>query len=626
MDVQRSKHEEIVSQLKKDIFRLEEFSDSQQEQALKMEEEKAMAVKGMKELKYEVESERQSHEVEVNILSRKLENAENDTIKLERQMAEERKLIRDGYDAKLLAAEKEAESKISALQDELVDVKADQTSLQSQLSQTEEKLVNQKKEFIRKSSDALAKLEGKHMEKTRATKAKHKTEVEKLHEEIIGCERRERKLQFQLDSSSSKLETQVIQLRDLQLNEADYRRAISALETSEAQHLSELSNLQANVSKLQEDITHMKSAAVAYKNKISSLNEELQKEAEFEEYFSQQSSSRRSSTSSESSRHGDIISKMKVQLAELQKVLISKSAQDLQDEEERHGAELINALISNSSALDADVKKLRKGISAERQSHLQVCSQKDELLHSLKADRDRQSKCTMKLVTSVSEGIISQITSLQRHCGQSLERFTTNLDEVLLNLSSIDKSLKEKDLRHTGALHSLLSDLDLTHAEITRHKAEISYLQQELEKSHHNLDELNESQEQLQRSKDQEMHELRSKLEQAESVVSSDVVSSRHVKVDAGSGQVISEHHEDPTKNEQLEEVIHSLNSEIEQLRQAERHTKITTEDANRRRIEKEREMKQCEQELESLQRIARELELKLTKEVRVVRVIVYIK
>lgn len=616
LDLQQRKHEEIVTQLKQEIFRLEEFSESQQEQALKMEEEKAMVIKSLKALKYEIESERQSHDVEVNILSRKLENAENDVAKISKDLkriAEERKLIQEDYEAQLSRAERKAESKISTLQSKLQDANAEHSSLQLKLSQLKEKLETQKKEFIRKSSDALAKLESKHIEQTKATRSKHKIIVENLHQELHAREEREKKLRDKLDNSSDELEAKVGQFQDMQIKEVAYKRKILAFETTEGQYINEVSELQGNITKLQAEISHMKSAAVAYRSRISDLKAEFQKDSDFN--YSSLSNSRRSPTASESSKHGEIFTKIKEQLGELQKVLESTTSSG--NGQNFLELELLDRLASNSSALEAEVQRMRQGMSAERLSHTQVCTQKDELLHKLQAVKDLQKNLITGLVAGTSEGIASQMDSLQSNCKVSLVRYSSQLEDALLKLAGIAKSLQDKDISHASALGIMLSDLDHKHKEINSCMAEISHLQQELETSHHSLSELTESQEQLQREREKEMHELQSKLEQAQSSVR---VSSRHVKVDAGSGQVISEHNESPTRQQELiqkEKLIRSLHSEIEQLKQAERLANLSTDEVNRKLLDKEREVKQTKLEVESLHRRTRQLELKLELQAR---------
>jgi chromosome segregation ATPase len=520
LDLQRKEHEEVVTQLKREIFRLEDFSESQQEQALKMEEEKAMAVQRLKELQYEIESERKSHEVEVNILSRKLDNAENDTARLDqdlKKMAKEQKLLQLNYEAKLSKAENE----VSALQSQLQHANAtisNQSSLQSELSHMKERLETQKKEFIRKSSDALAKLEGKHMEQTKAVKSKHRTVVESLQNEIGASKQRERKLVNKLDRSSSELEKKENQVRELQISAEAARKKISVFETGQAQHISEMSALQNSITLLQAEISQMKSAEVAHDNKISSLKAQLQKDFEF------------------------------------------------------------------SSLSDK-----------------QTISQKDEMLRIMKTEKEIRSRIISELITGISEGITGQIDTLQSSCRESLVKYRGQLDRALLDLTSITKTLTDKDTMHMSVLD--------------KYQAEIDHLQEKLKTSHHNLDELNESREQLQTMRDREIDELRSKLEQAlksENLVPSDTVSSRHITVDAGSGQVISGHHDTPTKQQELQEIIHTLNGEIEQLRQAEKLSMITTEETNQMLLEREEEIRQAKLEIECLHRKTHELELEL--------------
>lgn len=621
---ERIKHQEIVTQLKEEIFRLEEFSESQQEQALKIEEEKSQISDQLKKLKYELESERKSHEVEVNILSCKIENTERDVTKLESDLKvlnEEQRLLQQNYESKLSSAEKNAELKIFALQSEIQSISSnisEQSVLQSELLQIKKQLEREKQ----KSSHALAKLEIKHLQETEAIKTKHNTLVEKLHEELSAFEEREKNLKQKLDSSSSELEVIASQLQSLHKKETAFKKQISAFQGSEAKYRTEVSQLKSDVTKLQGEISHMKSAAVAYKNKISSLKAELQRDSELDVLL--QSSSRRSSSTSESSRYDEIITKMRIQLEELQKVLESKSGSNEHDGERHPAAELINKLITNSSALNAEVLRMRQGISAERLSHLQVCSQKDEILHKLQAEKEKQSSLIKRLAVDISEDISSQMSTLQTNCGQSIFGCRVKLDEALLKLASIGKALKDRDHRHASALDTLFSDLDHSHNEISNYKEEINRLQLELEVSHQSLDESQDQLTRLHSDKEAETDDLKLQLEQAlkqtksPDSVPSDIVSSRNVKVDADSGQVIAEHEDSQTRDEvllQKEETIHKLKDEIEQLKLSERHMKLMNEEANRKVAEKEWDVKQTQQAVNSLQRKSKELETKLDQQ-----------
>lgn len=581
---------------------MEEFSESQEELALKLEEDKAQISEELRDLKYEIESERQSHEVEVNILTRKIENAENDVKKLEsslKQLKDEHLQYQQDFKAKLLSAEKKAEMEKSALQNEIEHFSSNQSALQSELLQLKQQNKSQKQYLVQKSSDAMAK-----------QKARHDTVVEKLNSRLSAFEQREETL---LD----KLEEKAKQVQAQHEREATLKQQISAFEVSEIAHQTEVSQLKSNITKLESEISQMKSAAVVYKNKISSLKAELMKDTELDDFLSLQSSSRRSSSSPDSSRHSEIIRNMKMQLGELQKWVGSKS-----DEEGGQANELINKLVASSSALEAEMQRMRRGFSAERLSHKEMCSEKDQNLQSLQAERRKQSNLVRDLAIAVSQDMTSQMTSLESNCSKSMLGCGIKLDDALSKLASISQSLSERDSRHAGQIHSLLSALDQSHGEVSSSRGEIDRLQVELEKSNQNLDMLNKSQEYLERlhrDKDTEMDELKSKLEQlrresSADRVTSDVLSSRHIKVDEDSGQVIAEHEEGQTRDEALlekEEIIHALREELEQLKQAENHSKLVIEDVkiNRRLFEKEEE---SEQIIQSLQRRISELESNL--------------
>ena len=619
LDIERRRHEEIVALLKQDNARLEEFAENQQDQVLKLEEEKSQVTGVLKELKYELESERKSHEVEVNILSRKLENAENEVAKLE----EEQRLLREDFEVKFLSARAKAETDISTLQGNLQSAISDQNALQKEISELKGKLETQKRESLRKSSSAIAMLENKHKEQSRAIKERHTAVVEKLQEKLNASVKRERSIKHKLEKSSGELKALLDQLHE---KEDSYEKQISTLEASNVKYLAEVSQLKTDCTKLQGEISQMKTAAIAYKNKISSLKAELQRESDFEDYPSLPISSRRSSTSSESSRHGEIISKMKLQLEELQNVLETKSANGQQTGEISE-FELINKLIANSSALDAEVQKMRRGISAERLAHLQICAQKDENFYGLQVENETQQKLIKGLTLKVSEEINSKMNTLQSECSHFILGCRTKLDGVMLQLATIAKSLKDANLQHSTEISTLSTNLDQSRNEIQIYRDKLDRLHLELETTRHNLSELSESQDQLiriQQDKDLEMDELRSRLEQIMEINHSVDVERApttffgNIKVDADSGQVIADHEEAQTREELLllkEETILSLRNELEQLKEAERHVRVLNEEANRKLIEREREMKKTKQEAEILRIKTAELESKLKQQ-----------
>ena len=606
-------HSERVAQLKDQLARLEEFGTSQQDLAIRLKEEKTQMKKECIELQYSLTSERKSHEVEVNILSRKLENAENDVIKLEsnlEQMKEERMHSKKQYESKLASAQKNAELEVAALKDELLHISSDYSTLNAQLK---EKLDSQKEELTQESSDAIAMLEDRHAKQIEAVKSKHDAIAKKLHEDLNAMEHREKVLQDKLSSSTKELKIVKSQLDDLHEREETFNIQITELEAKEAMYVSEISQLKADTVKLQEEVMQMKSAAVVYKNKISSLKAELQKETEYDNFSPLQSNSRRSSTSSTSSKHGEIITKMRSQLEELQKVLESKAVND-EDNRKRQDfpeIDLIHKLLSDSTALDTEVQKMRRKMSAERLSHLQECSQKDENFRNLQVEKDRQSMVIKGFASDLSRHMFSQMETFLSTGNDSISKSTFKIDEAILKLTTIYGSLKDRDTSHMDAL---LSNLNQPHHEINSYKDEIDRLQSELETSHQDLDELSQSKDQLtrlHRAQSAEIDKLRLKLQQ----VSSDNFSSLSVKVDADSSQVIADQDESQTRDEvilQKDETIHALENELEVLKHTERRIRALNEEAYQKISDREKEIRET---MESLQRQARELKLKLEQQ-----------
>ncbi len=597
LDEERKKHQEVVDQLKSQLFRLEEFSENQQDQVLKLEEENASIKRKWTDKHYSLESERKSHEVEVNILSRKLDNAENELAKLESDM-------KNTHESSLLL-----ESKVADLKRHLFEKELEFSSLSVQLQTVTGDFQRQRKEITQKSLDDLSELEVKNAAQIKEIELNHDGQVKKLLREQSASECHEMLLKDKLEDSSNKREVLASELRNLSEKETACRGLIEALQAKELEYISEVSGLKNDISILQ---GRMKSVTAVYKSKLSSLKAEVRRENDLDDFMS---NSRRSSTSSDTSRHDDIITNMRSQLEELQKVHENKIAGDDPNEEMQSPPEskLIELLLFNNSALDLEVNKMRRGISAERLSHMQICSQKDEKLRSAMEERKEESEEIKKMGMMTFGNISCQLDALQRDCNQLMSKYQYQTDQASSRLAMVCASLKDRNSRQRSTVERLVSQLDQSHQEISIYKDKVNSLESELEISQYNLSQSQVQLEIIQRAQGEELDKLNSKLEATERDsasmrLSGDAVSSRNnIKVDADSGQVITD--DSLLKDEALiqkDDLIQSLKDELELLRDAER---ASSEEANRRLVEREYEIKKLEEEQEKLQRKTNELE-----------------
>lgn len=549
--------------LKKDIQRLEDFSESQEDQILKLEEEKAEIAEKLTELQYTLESEQRSHEVEVNILSRKLENAENSAMKLE---ASAEKLMKER----------------KQLQEEIVVMKSKHSAIA-------EKLEEQLQASEKREKDLRNKM------------VINRNELEATLSQIDNMHRKEGTYRDQkalLEAKEIRLNDEVLQLKS---NVIKLQEEISQLKSAAVAYKNKISLLKAELQKGAESDEFI---PIQTPNRRSSTSPDTSRHGEI--IIKMQSQLE------------------ELQKVLDSKVANSEEDGETQDSPEMN---LIHKLLSNSTMLDAELQKMRRWMSAEHLSHLQACSQRDENIHQLQTEKEKANKAVRKLTLDLSESFGSQFDALQSNCNQSLSRFKFKIHEAKVKLAAICVSLKDKDLQYTNALEMLQSDLNQSRHEVSMYKDEMGKLQLELETSHHSLDKLNESQDRLTKlhiEKDAEMDELRSKLEQAikgndGSQVSSSTLSSRSVTVDADSGQVIADQDETQERRDEVllqkEEVIHSLRDELEIMKRNERHARAANEEANIKLAEKDKELRQTKDKVEDLQRKTRELESRLEQE-----------
>lgn len=274
---ERKKHEFIVNMLKKEIFRLQELSESQQDQLLELEEGTTHLTAELTEGHYLVESERKSHEVEVNILSRKVENTEKAAMRLEyslKQVMKEKARSDEDHEKKNALIEKKAQAELSELKSKLqqvTDSLSDQSSLHSaEMLQLNELLKREREEHA--TLEGVAELVEKHADEMEEIKYKLRVTVEELHGQLNAKEQYADDLKQELEAREREEKSLSSKLDILYKKEADYKDQIAAFEVSDDKY-------KADVIKLENQMSQMKSN---YRSKILTLSAEFNKNVESE--------------------------------------------------------------------------------------------------------------------------------------------------------------------------------------------------------------------------------------------------------------------------------------------------------------------------------------------------------
>ncbi len=258
------RNEEVIRKLREEIFRLEETTESQQDQLLDMEEKNSRLTEDVTEAQLTVERERNSHEVEVNILSRRIENVEKAAAELE----DERDRLKDEHRNSTSALRARLMGEKQSLQDELVQVRAsltEQSEKQVAKIQTLKEILQKEQDQLLKSTESYTELGEKHSEEMEAIRYKLRVTVEELHEQLIKKEQHVESLEDKLTTMEREYESMSSSLDTFRDKEEKYRSQIAAYEESDCTH-------KTNVSKLEGEISQL---LYSYSRQISSAKAEI---------------------------------------------------------------------------------------------------------------------------------------------------------------------------------------------------------------------------------------------------------------------------------------------------------------------------------------------------------------
>ena len=215
------------------------------------------------------------------------------------------------------------------------------------------------------------------------------------------------------------------------------------------------------------------------------------------------------------------------------------------------------------------------------------------------------------LRAELSKGMNQKYSTLQEQLEKLVAGCEAKLGDAQAKFAVLTSSLKDSDLQQANAVKTLLFDLHQSQREINTLKDETDLLRSELDTSHSEFDKLKKARDTLNDANmamEEEIEEIKSKLDQAKR--------RRPISlVEADSGQVITEEDEEQLRDNILHEkesTIHTLRNEVESLKLAERQARLVGEEAARKVLEKDKELRQAKEKAELLQRDMQSFESKV--------------
>lgn len=757
LETERKSHDDSIASLKEQLSRAEEYSDTQTDQSLKLEEEKAHIEEDLISSQEALESERRAHEAEVNILTRKLDNAEqsiatleashsnslqNAKQELERAYAEvelykreketltirlkeardkvEAEMLQskyeprevtkkdissvesgiqvgeedsqsmkesesdrlrvslvemqdeyrkvtehnerlqtanDLYHTKMLVSEQSKEAELSTLRNQLLETESEIKQLSATNKDQETRIKTLEDEIQASTTKAevlLAETSSSFTKTIESSKVEYERELEKITKELKVKSSREKELEERLSRVSYQYENTLTEVAELSARESNFQQQIANLKEKEAQYKREISVLRTDIEKHKDEIAQLQQRESPIQKSTPNLDQEVSNKSphktkkksitSFDETDFIPAPVLKSKTptySSKPSTQEEIISQMKSQLEELQKVLVYQTKGGKPGE---YDAELtlVQELLAGNEALDSEARQAKQALRDEQERLSKVVSSKDQLFSELQSQINNEKKKVQSLALASARDIFGQISRFEDSSNEALSDYKVKIETAAMKLSTICTALMDRDDKHSGALEDMISDLDHSRVECDGYRDEIDRLKQELGESHKSYDDLNQSKDavlELQRMKQAEVDHLhdelrRSQQEATQSVAANiSLAQAQHVqpsqttsespdrrRVDEESGQIFHNQGETEVHSpresalliQQREAEIHDLKEELDRARRLERQARTRIEEVEYQMTDKEQILREKEEEASSREKKIQELETEL--------------
>ncbi len=518
LEEERKSHDRDNANLNSQLAKMEQESYCQIDQSLKLEEEKARTEATLSSLQNTLESERSAHEAEINILMRKLDNAEQSLSELKRkehdviQLREELEHSRDEIERykfqteklqqKVATADEELATvqetpplspmeAIPATEDEQMALSQDEiTALLKQLSnyETENKLLKLTNE------EDISKLMGEHQKYTKESKEKlitqfdqemtslrkdYECKLKQLAKNLETSRSQQRALNDSLSHTQTQLETIHTKVHEITGREENHVQNIRTLEETNSLQELVITSLRADVERYQTEIATLRGMERTQKSSTPKLSTQKRtRRGRDEPDFAPASiSPRRLSHSSDVDSHDRIIDQMKYQLEELQKIIAQRRGSE---EEEDHENVLVQQLIASHIALGREMEQAKQSYSEENKRFSDQIADKNRALAQLEQKASEESSALRSTLTT-ADGMFRFISDLNSLSNESLSNCQERVEAASSKLVVLRKCLHDRNRQYANTLNE---DMRHSREESQQVRKEMTKMKQDLEAKH----------------------------------------------------------------------------------------------------------------------------------------------
>lgn len=526
LEEERKSHSLDNANLKSQLAKMEEESYSQIDQSLRLEEEKAEVVATLTSLQNELESERSAHEAEVNILMRKLDNAEQALSQMERkehekmiQLREELehtrdeieryKLQTDKLQQKLISADEQlatsqaypplspTESILSTEEEEMALSQDEISALLKQLSEfeaenkqlkigNEEDISKLRAEHEQYSKEKEEKLTAQFSQEMASLQKHYENKLKQLSEELEASHNQERALSDSLSHAQTQLEIVQTEVHTLTAREENHIQHIQTLEETSSSQRLEITHLRADVERYQNEIEQLHHEQRVQKNSTPELSAQKRMksprigidEPDFGPAPELLPKKRFSYSSGDESR---IIDEMKYQLDQLQQVTAQRRGKGGGEDPE---FTIVQQLMASYHALSKEIEEAKQSYDKENKRLSNQIADKERALMQWKQMVSEESMALRSATLATTDEMFRFMSDFKNSSDELLCDYKERVEAASSKLVLMQRLLHDRNSEHASTLDDMMSDIEHSTEESKQIKQELKRLKQEVEAKH----------------------------------------------------------------------------------------------------------------------------------------------
>lgn len=356
----------------------------------------------------------------------------------------------EALQTKLLASQDEYEQHVSNLQNRMLSVEkelADRSKLhEDEINQLKEESLCAARKREESAETRLAEVRDEFQKQMQSARQLSDLQLESARQELKACEHNMKALQAKVDDTESQYETALLQLSGFRKQEHSYRQQIAELRTTEERCKCEIDQLRIDLQHQKEELEAVRESERKCKQYIAHLTEEFEGLKQTPGLSTPRSptspSHRRLSQHSDQSVHEEVISQMKTQLEDLQKILISQSKGGVEAGDEE--LSLIQELLFNNSRLQSELRRERE----DRELYGSDAQSFDFTSLKVRSPEHGDRKVVQSVASSLVKNLSSLIDSLQTRCNTSFNGYSHRITELATLIAALAQCLHEKNSHH----------------------------------------------------------------------------------------------------------------------------------------------------------------------------------